>query len=49
MIAGPILGENYEGLAARAESDGSIAMLIVADNNFSSFQRTQLLELRWRP
>ena len=48
VIAGPILGENYEGLAARAESDGSIGMLIVADSNFSSFQRTQLLALRWR-
>ena len=49
VIAGPILGENYEGLAARTESDGSIRMLIVADNNFSSFQRTQLLALRWQP
>ena len=48
VIAGPILGENYEGLATRAESDGSIGMLIVADSNFSSLQRTQLLTLRWR-
>ena len=48
VIAGPILGENYEGLATRVESDGSIGMLIVADSNFSSFQRTQMLTLRWR-
>ena len=49
LIAGPVLGENYEGLAARAESDGDITIVIVADNNFASFQRTQLVELRWRP
>lgn len=48
-IAGSILGENYEGLAAIGQADGSIAMLIIADNNFNPFQRTQLVALRWRP
>jgi hypothetical protein len=49
LIAGPVLGENYEGLAARLDGDGRIEILIVADNNFNGFQRTQLLALRWRP
>ena len=48
-IDGPVLGENYEGLAARAEADGSTTMLVVSDDNFNAMQRTQLLELRWRP
>ena len=49
LIAGPILGENYEGLAARAAADGSIELIVVADSNFNAYQRTTLLELRWRP
>ena len=48
-IAGPILGENYEGLAASRNADGSIGIAIVADSNFNGFQRSQLVELRWRP
>jgi hypothetical protein len=48
-ISGPILGENYEGLAARTGPAGSIDIVVVSDSNFTAFQRTQLLELRWRP
>ncbi len=48
-IAGSVLGENYEGLTARLEPDGSVSLLIVSDDNFSPLQRTQLLELRWQP
>jgi hypothetical protein len=47
-IAGQPLGENYEGIAARAEPDGWITLVLVSDDNFTGFQRTQLLELRWR-
>ena len=48
-ISGGVLSENYEGLAAWPEGDGSIAVTLVSDDNFNPFQRTQLLELRWRP
>jgi hypothetical protein len=48
-ISGPILGENYEGLAVRWGPAGSIDLVVVSDSNFTAFQRTQLLQLRWRP
>jgi hypothetical protein len=49
IVTGPAIGENYEGLAARAEPDGSLVVLLVSDDNFNALQSTQLLELRWRP
>ncbi len=48
-VSGAELGENYEGLAARTDPDGSVAIILVSDDNFTGIQRTQLLELRWRP
>ena len=48
-ISGRGVGENYEGLAVRADPDGAFRLYLVADDNFSPFQRTLLLELRWRP
>lgn len=48
-ISGAVLGENYEGLATLTESDGRVAITLVSDDNFTAIQRTQLLELRWRP
>jgi hypothetical protein len=48
-ISGSTLGENYEGLAASVDPDGDLAIILVSDNNFTAVQRTQLLELRWRP
>ncbi|MFO1048876.1 MAG: esterase-like activity of phytase family protein [Geminicoccaceae bacterium] len=48
-VSGRGVGENYEGLAVRAEADGTFRLFLVADDNFSPFQRTLLLELRWRP
>jgi len=49
VISGAQLGENYEGLSVERTPDGAFRMLIVADDNFNDFQRTQLLELGWRP
>jgi hypothetical protein len=49
VISGAGLGENYEALSVEQTPDGAFRMLIVADDNFNEFQRTQLLELGWRP
>ncbi|WP_370033988.1 esterase-like activity of phytase family protein [Qipengyuania mesophila] len=38
--------DNYEGLAITEDSDGRHVWLI-SDDNFMSFQRTLLIELRW--
>jgi hypothetical protein len=48
-IAGPDLGENYEALAVTPRPEGGFLLLLVADDNFSALQRTQLLALTWRP
>ncbi len=40
--------ENYEGLAVRREG-GALTIWLIADDNFSTFQRTLLARLRWRP
>ena len=48
-IAGGVLSENYEGLAAWSGPDGAIAVTLVSDDNFNPLQSTQLLDLRWRP
>ena len=39
------LGENFEGIAARAAPDGRTLLYLIADDNFSLFQRTVLLQL----
>lgn len=43
------LADNYEGIAASARSDGAYDLWLVSDDNFSAFQRTLLLRLRWQP
>ena len=48
-ISGSVLGENYEALTAWRDAAGAYRLLLVSDDNFSGLQRTQLLELRWRP
>ena len=48
-VAGPVLGENYEAIDAWVDPAGGYRLLLVSDDNFSGLQRTQLLELRWRP
>lgn len=48
-IDDPRLRDNYEGLAVRRNADGSVTLWLISDDNLSSwFQRTLLLELRWR-
>ena len=47
-ITGPIWARTTRDWRPARRGDGSIGMLIVADSNFSSLQRTQPLTLRWR-
>ena len=44
-LALPIVGDNFEGLAARRTPDGRTLLYLVSDNNFSSFLRTVLVLL----
>ena len=48
-VVGAVLGENYEGLSVQEASDQSFDLVLVSDDNLNGIQRTQLLELRWRP
>lgn len=48
-LAGAVPRENYEGLALRERADGRIDVWIVADDNFSLFQRTLLVKLVFAP
>lgn len=41
----PLLGDNFEGLAARRTKDGRTLLYLVSDNNFSLFLRTALIML----
>ncbi|EAQ28584.1 hypothetical protein NAP1_13333 [Erythrobacter sp. NAP1] len=41
--------ENYEGIAVRANGDGTIAVWIMSDDNFSVLQRTLLAKLVFDP
>lgn len=48
-LAQSVPRENYEGLALRERDDGRIDVWIVADDNFSLFQRTLLVKLVFAP
>lgn len=48
-LDGPLLAENYEGLAIEPRADGAVILWLVSDDNGSQFQRTLLLKLRWNP
>ena len=39
------IGENFEGIAARRAPDGRILLYLLADDNFSIFQETLLVQL----
>ncbi|MFU7527032.1 esterase-like activity of phytase family protein [Qipengyuania sp. ASV99] len=45
QLSGPVLGENFEGIAYVA---GESAIYLIADDNLSMFQRSLLLRLGWR-
>lgn len=48
-IAGPDLEENFEGIAAIEQVDGSFDLYLIADDNLSAFQETLMLRLNWAP
>jgi hypothetical protein len=48
-IGAPDLDENFEGIAAAEEADGSVDLYLIADDNLSAFQDTQMLRLNWMP
>lgn len=43
----PMPSDNYEGVAVTAEEDGGHAVWLISDDNFTRYQRTLLLKLRW--
>jgi hypothetical protein len=49
LIATPLTVDNFEGLAAVPQGDGSVRLYLISDDNFSSSQRTLLLAFDWRP
>ncbi|WP_299195892.1 esterase-like activity of phytase family protein [uncultured Erythrobacter sp.] len=46
---GVIPPENYEGLAVRGQDDGTVAVWVISDDNFSIQQRTLLVKLVFDP
>lgn len=48
-ISGPDLAENFEGIVAIEQEDGSLDLYLVADDNLSAFQEAQMLRLNWKP
>ena len=48
-LARPMTTDNFEGLAARRRSDGSIRFYLMSDDNGSATQRTLLLAFDWQP
>lgn len=48
VIAAPATVDNFEGVAALPNPDGSIRIYIVSDDNFADRQRTLLLAFDWR-
>jgi hypothetical protein len=49
LIAAPATVDNFEGVAALPNPDGSVRLYIISDDNFSARQRTLLLAFDWRP
>ena len=49
VIKSPLPTDNFEAVAARAATDGSILIYVLSDNNFNDMERTLLLQFRWRP
>ena len=45
----PLIGENFEGIAARRASDGRILLYLISDDNFILLQQTILLQLAIEP
>ena len=48
-LAPPLNVDNFEGIAAVKNPNGSVRLYIVSDDNFSSIQRTLMLAFDWRP
>jgi hypothetical protein len=44
-LRAPLLGENFEAIAARRGPDGRVLLYLVSDDNFIVLQRTLLLQL----
>jgi len=45
-LAPPLAVDNFEGIAVRQDSNGDTLVYIISDDNYSSFQRTYLLQFR---
>jgi hypothetical protein len=45
----PLIGENFEGIAARRAPDGRIVLYLISDDNFILLQQTILLQLALEP
>jgi hypothetical protein len=48
-ISPPLLSDNFEGIAVARRDDGTLDVALVADDNFSLFQRSILMLLRLDP
>jgi hypothetical protein len=48
-LSAPLPIDNFEGLAIVPGGDGELVLWLISDDNLSSFQRTLLLKLLWRP
>jgi len=48
-LAAPLNVDNFEGIAAVKNAEGSVRLYIVSDDNFSSLQRTLMLAFDWTP
>ena len=45
VLRPPLVGENFEAIAARRAPDGRVLLYLLADDNFIALQRTLLLQL----
>ncbi len=45
VLQPPLVGENFEAIAARRGPDGRVLLYLAADDNFTPLQRTLLLQL----
>jgi hypothetical protein len=48
-LARPLTVDNFEGLAALPNKDGTVRFYLLSDDNFASNQRTLLLAFDWTP